>query len=428
MNTIAILAGREYLTRLKSKGFIIGTIIGLVGIVSLSFISVLGSLLSGAFTTSIALVGPDSAVTKSLAQALSSDYKITIQPYHSIGPKISADLKARVVKGKYDAALIAYRDARGSLAFAYYPAKSASLEDEQTLKRKLLQPVVAADFKGGTASLAERVINFPFSTTNLSPRYKTASEAFQAQALVYFLLVLLYIAVIMYGVYVAQGVIEEKSNRVMEIMIGTVRPAQLLAGKIIGIGGLALTQMLSFAIAAGVMLVLVGLHSAQAASQAATMGAMPGATSGAMPQVATVPASTLVYLLIFFLLGFFSYSTMFAGVGALASKAEDVQQSNSILVWPIVIAYTLSIFALQDPEKPLFVWASLVPLVSPMLMFTRVATSDVPFWQITVSIGASLAAIWLFTLLAAKLYRVGVLMYGKPLAPKEIWKAIRAPG
>ncbi|MBV8460658.1 MAG: ABC transporter permease [Candidatus Eremiobacteraeota bacterium] len=143
--------------------------------------------------------------------------------------------------------------------------------------------------------------------------------------------------------------------------------------------------------------------------------------------IATVPLSTIGYLIVFFLLGFFSYSTMFAGVGALASKTEDVQQSNGLLIWPVVVAYMLSIFALQDPDKPLFVWASLVPLISPMLMFTRVATSSVPMWQIAVSIALSLICIWGFTLLAAKLYRVGVLMYGKPLSPKEIWRALRAP-
>ncbi len=411
MNVVAILAGREYVTRLKSRGFIIGTILGVIGIVALSFISAIGAWLSGALSTSLALVGPDATVTKLLEQALARDYRVTVEPYYSTGPDIAPGLRAQVVKGKYDAALIAYRGEHGSLAFAYYPVKSASLEDQQALKGKLLQPVVKADFKGATASLAEQVMNFPFSTTNLNPRYKTAAEAGLAQGLVYFLLLLLYIAVIMYGVYVAQGVIEEKSNRVMEIMIGMVRPGQLLTGKILGIGALALTQMATFALAAGAMLVLVGLRPSQA-----------------LLFIATVPASTIVYLLIFFLLGFFSYSTMFAGVGALTSKAEDVQQSNSILIWPIVVAYFLSILALQDPDRPFLVWASLVPLISPMLMFTRVATSTVPLWQIAISIAASLAAIWLFTLLAAKLYRVGVLMYGKPLAPKEIWKALRAPG
>ncbi len=425
MNTVGILAAREYTSRLRSRSFVIGTIFGILGIVSLSFLSAMGSLLQGIFVTSVALVGPDRQTTNALAQGLRDGHRVIVQPYTSSGPQIRSTLKSDVVHGKYDAALVAYRDSENALAFAYYPAKSASLQEQQELRQQLLTTVVAADFKGTTLSTAQRVLNFPFATIDLNPRYKSASEAFLAQALVYFLLILLYIAVIMYTVYVGQGVIEEKANRVMEIMIGAVRPEQLLAGKILGIGALALTQMLIFGISAGTMLLLVGLHYAISV-QSLAPAQMPAGHAGALA-IATVPPSTIVYLLVFFFLGFFSYATMFAGVGALSSKAEDVQQSNGLLIGPILVAYILSIFALQDPDKPLFVWASLVPLLSPMLMFTRVATSTVPLWQIGVSIGLSLVCIWGFTLLAAKLYRVGVLMYGKPLSPKEIWRALRAP-
>jgi ABC-2 type transport system permease protein len=181
--------------------------------------------------------------------------------------------------------------------------------------------------------------------------------------------------------------------------------------------------MFIFGLAAGSMLVLVGLHLA---SSIQTVSPAPAAHTAPLA-IATVPLSMIAFLIVFFLLGFFSYATLFAGVGALASKTEDVQTSNGPFVFPIIVAYMLSIFALQDPDKPLFVWASLVPLISPMLMFTRVATTTVPVWQIGVSIGLSLMFIWVATLLAAKLYRVGVLMYGKPLSPKEILRALRAP-
>jgi ABC-2 type transport system permease protein len=417
MSTVGILAARDYLTRLRSRGFIIGTILGSLGIIGLSFVPVIFGLLGNAFTSSIVLVGPDPATDKSLQRALAQDFKVTVARQGSTGPALPSAVRNEVQIGLYDAALVAYRTKEHLLAFAYYPAKSASLENQENLRRLLLGPVVASDFSGANARYARRAIDFPFTTTNLNTRYKSAAEAGLAQGLVYFLLLLLYISVIMYGVYVAQGVIEEKSNRIMEIMIAVVRPNQLLAGKILGIGALALSQMLFFALVALVMIVLGGF-----------LGAVKGgAHSAAGAAIATVPGSTLAYLLVFFLLGFFSYATMFAGVGALASKAEDVQQSNGPLILPIVAAYMLSIFALQDPDKPFLVWASLVPLISPMLMFTRVATSSVPAWQITASIGLSLLAIWLFTMLAAKLYRVGVLMYGKPLSPKEIWRALRAP-
>ncbi len=254
------------------------------------------------------------------------------------------------------------------------------------------------------------------------------------------LLILLYTATILYGVQVAQGVIEEKSNRVMEVMIGAVRPAQLLTGKIFGIGALALTQMVIFAIAAAgaavlLVIVIAGTLShadavALARQAAAAQANVPGAPHGAGLQSAmagAIPIATLIYLVVFFLLGFFSYAALFAGVGALCSKAEDVQQYNGVIMIPIIIAYLVSIFAINDPDKSFAVIASMIPLVSPMVMFTRVALSSVPLWQVGLSIALSLAAIWGLTRLAGKLYRVGVLMYGKPPKIGEIWRAIRAP-
>jgi ABC-2 type transport system permease protein len=142
----------------------------------------------------------------------------------------------------------------------------------------------------------------------------------------------------------------------------------------------------------------------------------------------SLPVSTLIYLVVFFLIGFFSYAALFAGIGALCSKSEDVQQLNGIAMIPIIAAYIVALVALMgDPDKPLIIWASMIPLISPMVMFTRVATSSVPAWQVAVSIGLSLVAIWALTLMAGKLYRVGVLMYGKPPKLIDMWRAIRAP-
>jgi ABC-2 type transport system permease protein len=426
MTTLALLVRRDYLTRLRSRGFIIGTILGVLGILALSFIPVLGRLLGNLFSTSIALVGPDPATTRIVQRALAGDYRIAVQREKSLGPALPTDLKKKLLTGTYDAALVAYRTHGGQLGFAYYPVKSAGVEEQEILRRRLLQAVIEADFQAREAVEVAAALHFPFTTINLNGRYRNAAEVGFAQGLVYFLLILLYISVIMYGVYVSQGVIEEKSNRVMEVMIAAVRPDQLLAGKIIGIGALAFTQMLIFAAVAGAMLVVAGRHVASPMPLPAGSPAQAPA-GNVLSMLATVPISTIVYLVIFFVLGFFSYSTMFAGVGALASKAEDVQQANGLLIWPLIIAYIVALFAIQAPDKPLMVVFSLVPLFSPMVMFTRVAISVVPVWQVALSIALSLAAIWLFTLLAAKLYRVGVLMYGKPLSPKEVLRALRAP-
>ncbi len=302
--------------------------------------------------------------------------------------------------------------------------------------------MVNADLSGDAAASAKRAIDFKFSTVALNERYKTEGEETLAGVLVLVLIVLLYVATLMYGIQVAQGVVEEKSNRVMEVMIGAVRPAQLLAGKIFGIGALALTQMVIFALAAAgaaIVLVLViastlshadavnlGEASGGSAVQHARRirrsgGRHPGGDDERHPAFDVRISAGILHV------GFFSYAALFAGIGAMCSRSEDVQQVSTVGTVPVIISYFAAIFALNDPDKPIVVAASMIPLLSPMVMFTRVATSNVPAWQIGLAIALSLVAIWALTLMAGKLYRVGVLMYGKPPKPSDILQALRAP-
>ncbi len=425
MNTVVTIARREYVERLKQRGFIIGTVLGVLLVVGLSLAPLLLNSLGAAFTTSVAILAPDQSLGQQIRRSLDADqgtYKLTVLPPRPTGPALPADLRTQLDQGKYDAALVVYYESPHQLAFAYYPEKSDALDKVDRLKRYLL-PAVVRDAAARVHGInADRELNFGFKTVNLNKHYKNVAEETASQVLVYFLLLLMYISVIMYGIYVGQGVIEEKSNRVMELMIGAVRPSQLLAGKIIGIGSLALTQLV---IIGGASLA-IGAFAAATFGQGLVhnIGVAAPPTGGS--NVLTVPIMNWVYLIVFFLLGFFTYATLFAGLGALASKPEDLQQTNGFFTFPIVIAYFLSLMALLDPEKPFVIWTSLIPMLSPMVMFARISTSDVPFWQIGISIVASLAAIWLFTLMAGKLYRIGVLMYGKPLAPKEVLRALRA--
>jgi len=442
MSTTGIIIRREYFERLKSRSFIIGTSIVVLGIFGLAFSPLLGPMLSQSFTPKVIVVAPDQAIAKAVASAISDSYDVTIATETAHDATLPADISAKVKAKKYDAALVAYRSSNG-LAFTFYPRQANLLEKTGSMRARLVPVAINSDLSGGVAASAKQALNFQFKTVALNERYKSENEETLAGALVYVLLILLYTATILYGVQVAQGVIEEKANRVMEVMIGAVRPKQLLAGKIFGIGALALTQMLIFALAsAGAAVVLVVVIAstmsqteavALARQAAAAQASMPGGAGGAAAgvpavMVGAIPVATLVYVVVFFLLGFFSYAALFAGVGALCSKAEDVQQYNGVIMIPIIGAYLVAVIAtFGDPDKPFVVWASMVPLFSPMVMFTRVALSAVPAWQIGLSIALSLAAIWGLTILAGKLYRVGVLMYGKPPKLVEIWRAIRAP-
>lgn len=430
MNKTLIIAAREYTERIKQKGFIIGTLLGVLLIVAISLMSVIFGVLSQAFSTNIVIVAPDHRVSETVRKALQksdSTYRLSEAPQPSAGRQLPSSLRADLESKKYDAALVAYYDAQHDLAFVYYPQQSNGLDKASSIKDGLLSAVIQIDGARNPSLHPQKILNFPFTTVNLNKHYKNAEEQTRSQLLVYFLLFLMYISVILYGIYVAQGVIEEKSNRVMELMIGAVRPSQLLAGKIAGIGSLALTQLVVIGLASLAINALAAAAFGQQLLHAMPSSAAGGpGSSGPAIGILTVPLMSWVYLVIFFVLGFFTYATMFAGVGALASKPEDLQQTSSFFTFPIIIAYFLSLFVLIDPEKPISVWGSLIPMLSPMVMFARVATSEVPLWQVLVSILASLATIWLFTQMAGKLYRVGVLMYGKPLAPKEILSALRS--
>lgn len=440
MSTTGLIIKREYLERIKSRSFIIGTAIVVIAMFALALLPFAFGWIGSQFSSKIVIVAPDSGIAVQMAKALSDSYEVSISKDTSTGAQLPPDVAQSVKSKKYDAALVAYRTPSG-LAFAFYPRGSGLLAKTASLRTRLTPVAINADLSGKTAASAKQALDFPFKTVALNERYKSEEQENAAGSLVYVLLILLYTATILYSVQIAQGVIEEKSNRVMEVMIAAVRPSQLLAGKIFGIGAVALTQMVIFALgAAGALIVLALVISstmsqadaiAMAQHAAAAQQSMPGGGAGTAAQgivSAAVPYSTLIYMVLFFLIGFFSYGALFAGMGALCSKAEDVQQFNGVMMIPIIIAYIVAIFAtFGDPEKPLIVAASMIPLISPMVMFTRVALSSVPLWQVALSIALSLVAIWGLTLLAGRLYRVGVLMYGKPPRLGEIVRALRAP-
>jgi ABC-2 type transport system permease protein len=434
MSITGLLIRREFVERVRQRSFVWATAIGVVGIIALALLPhfISGFIISA--ETKIAIVAPDAATAAAASEALTRSGNIVhVVSMRVKGPDLPASLRKDLNDGTYDAALVAYRDSSRHLGFAYYPKTSSALQSASDVHDSLQRAVLVADVSASQRSAVEQALHFQFNVHSLNARYKSGSDQFFSVGIVYFLLIILYIAVIAYGMMVAQGVIEEKANRIMEVMIGAVRPSQLLAGKIFGISAVALLQLTLNALAAAVAAIIAGvLYGTSSQGKAAASAASASPETQAMVQrimsegLPHVPWVTLGFLLVFFFLGFFSYAAVYAGIGSLLSKPEEVQQYSTVFMLPIIAAYVLAIFALQFPDLPIVVWGSMIPLVSPMLMFTRISTTDVPAWQIAVSIGGSLVAIWGLTILAGKLYRVGVLMYGKPPRPIEIWRALRA--
>jgi len=222
------------------------------------------------------------------------------------------------------------------------------------------------------------------------------------------LLFFLYITVLFYGLFVMRGVIEEKQSRIVEVLISSVRPTQMMLGKLIGIGLVGLTQIGIWA-----------LSTALLSSFGATVFASQGAK---MPNV---PMSLLVYFVLFFVLGFFLYATLYAAVGAIASSEEDAQQVQIPVTMLIVMPMMIFGLVMSNPNSTSSIVLSMIPFFAPTLMMLRIAAVNPPLWQILTSMGIMLATILGSVWVAAKIYRVGILMYGKRPSIAELGRWLR---
>ena len=226
--------------------------------------------------------------------------------------------------------------------------------------------------------------------------------------------ILLYMTILMYGQNVLRGVIEEKQTRVAEVVISSVRPTTLLAGKVLGVGAVGLTQMGIWLVATFVMM-RYRVPLMQAFGLQAAPLPMPSVTVG-----------QVVVLLIFFLLGYTLYSALFAAVGAMVSSEQEAQQAQM----PVVLMLVMSIMFLQpvllDPDGQLAFTLGLIPVSSPIMMPLRMSTVDVPSWEIGLSILALVAGCYLAVYFAATVYRTGLLMHGKRVTFREVFRWIKA--
>lgn len=235
-----------------------------------------------------------------------------------------------------------------------------------------------------------------------------------------------------YGGLITRSVIEEKTNRIVEVIASSVKPIELLFGKLGGIGALALSQMTFW------ILSLVGLAAAagpitsiflsdQMVNIPETTGRSP-VSKGIDPQtfvLPTIDASLIIYFLIFFFLGYLIYASLFAAIGSAVDSEADTQQYMFPIMVPIFVAYIIMFQSMNNPDGTLSVIGSLIPFCTPIIMITRIAITDVPFWQIFLSILLMIATFIGTMWLSAKIYSVGILSYGKSANWKELMKWIR---
>jgi ABC-2 type transport system permease protein len=222
------------------------------------------------------------------------------------------------------------------------------------------------------------------------------------------MLFFIYMSVLFYGLFVMRGVIEEKQSRIVEVIISSVKPTQMMLGKLIGIGLVGLTQ--------------IGIWALSAAALS-LFGASVFASRGvAMPNI---PISLLIYFVLYFVLGYFLYATLYAIVGSIVSSEEEAQQAQLPVTLLIVVPMMIFGMVLANPNSGSSIALSMVPFFAPTLMMLRIAVINPPLWQIVLSMLIMVATILGCVWIAAKIYRVGILMYGKRPSIAELGRWLR---
>ncbi len=272
-----------------------------------------------------------------------------------------------------------------------------------------------------------------------------------AMALAYLSGFLMYMLVFMFGAQVMRGVIEEKTSRVVEVIVSSVKPLQLMMGKIIGIALVGLTQFLiwvflTIAIAGVVKSTVLKKENLTEITQNVTKSIMNGDQQAAVqtqgtemtPQMAEFskifnnamnqPWGLIIICFIFyFITGYLLYASIFAAIGSAVDNETETQQFMLPVTIPIILALMVAMGTMQNPESSLSFWCSLIPLTSPVVMVARLPFG-VPYWQIAVSMVLMVVTFIAFVWMAAKIYRTGILMYGKKTSWKEMWKWLRYSG
>lgn len=410
LNSFWVILFHTFLSKFKTKSFLITTAITLIFVVALTNITtIIDTFSSDEGKTEVAVIDQSNSLLPAIQEAtetLNEDLKL-------VAYKDSEEAaKQEVEEGKYSGLLIVDMDESKLPIATYYTMDIAetTISDNITNSIQMVKSQLAANQLNLTNEQLTK-LNEPvaFEKIALEKDAKTEEELNQARGLVYVLLFLIYFAVILYANMIATEVATEKSSRVMEILISSVSPIKHMFAKILGIGLLSLTQL--------AILMLVGYFSL-------TSNESLGSVEGFLG-FSEVPVSTIIYAAIFFILGYFLYATLAALLGSLVSRIEDVQQMITPMTLLIVAGFMIAMFGLSAPDTTFVTITSYIPFFTPMLMFMRVGMLNLPVWEPILGIVVLVATIMILAIFGARVYKGGVLMYGKSNSYKDIKKALQ---
>ena len=422
MRKIWLIIKREYVTRVRTKAFLWGTIALPLLTIGVFAFQIIMSTRQLDHTLKLAILDDNGGLAASITRRLTGKLpsgEPTFQVVKTVSRPASEEqsreeLLDQIRKGELDGYLVVPKDAAGGTAVEFHTKNPGNITMKGSINRAVSDAVVAERLgKWGVRASDVAQMTQPVDVKLFKiTRHGESVEAGQTFLTAIIAGMLLYTTLVVYGVATMRSVMEEKTTRIVEILVASVRPFYLLSGKILGVAAVALTQYLIWAAAGGL---LTGYGTAMARS------ARPGAS---IPKI-QVPWSLLAYMVIFFLAGYLLYASLYAAVGAMVSTEQEAQQVQAPLTMVIVLSFLLFNVILRDPNSRTAVVLSLVPFLSPILMILRIAMQTPPFWQIALSLALSLSTTVGVVYVSAKIYRVGVLMYGKRPSVVELFRWLK---
>jgi ABC-2 type transport system permease protein len=430
MNRMWIVAKNEFVKRVKTRVFILTTLLGPIAFVA--FIAVIGfisiqSMTSGDERT-IAVVDQTGVLFEPLAADISDQYRFV----RSTAPVDT--VRARVLDDTYDGYLVIPEDALSGSSEVMYHTTEGGIGSvfQRTLERSVES--VVEDVRLEAANITPEVQGILSDRTRvrtivLTPEGETAGNAGAYAAVGFLMGFLIYISMLVYGSVVMRGVIAEKTSRVVEILVSSVRPYELLLGKVLGIGAMGVVQMVIWAtlimagtVGSGFIIALFADPASLNLPDTASQQELLAAIDFQPPQLG---ADVFIWFVLFFLVGYLLYASIFAAIGSAVEQEADAQGFMLPVMIPIILSMVFMQPIIEEPNSTLAVVLSMLPLFSPVPMVVRVAVTDVPFWQVGGSFLLSLLAFFGAIWVSARIYRVGILMYGKKPSLKDLIKWAR---
>lgn len=411
------VAKREYLERVRKKTFLIGTILGPILMGAMIVIPGLIFKLSPERKESIAVIDLTGSIFNELDVALSDTLKDGTRKFEL--RKVDADslrlagvkreLGMEVESDVIDGYLVLPDSIVDKGSATFYGKRVGNIKAIGRIENALSHVVIARRLSAGGMNydiVSEMVEDVDLDVMMLKEGEEKKGGFDFLYLSSFILIMMLYMTILLWGVAVQRSIIEEKNNRVIEVLLSSLKPFDLLGGKISGVAAVGLTQYAIWSICA-VALSIYGL------------------STGIFAQFAGFSLITLVFFVVFYLLGFLFYATLFAGIGSICNTQQEAQQLQTPVVMCLVFTIIIPMAVIQSPDGMFATVVSMIPFFSPIVMFMRINVLTPPAWQIALSILILIVSIYVAGILSAKIFRVGILMYGKRPDIREMLKWLK---